>query len=171
MSIAERLAQLGLDLPVPPAPVGNYLPYKRVNFSSAHSLRDNMEEREQVNQLLYISGMIPLQHGEPFATGKLGDGVSIEAAQTCAQICTLNALGWAKVALDGDLDRIIECVRVRGFVASTPEFYEQATVINGCSDQLVEIFGDDGKHVRSVVGCVSLPLNVPVEIDFVFTIR
>jgi enamine deaminase RidA (YjgF/YER057c/UK114 family) len=170
MSITERIAQLGLSLPEPALPVANYLPYKIINLASGLAVPD-LGDRPVVNDMLYLSGQIPLQDGKPFCTGKLGAEVSLEDGVSCAKICTLNALGWANQALDGNLDRIMEVVRVRGFVASTPEFYEHAKVINGCSDLLVEIFGDDGKHTRAVVGSVALPLNVPVEIDFIFSLR
>ncbi|MBW2262050.1 MAG: RidA family protein [Deltaproteobacteria bacterium] len=171
MNIDKRIARLGLSLPKPAKPVANYLPYKIINLRGPLTPVSGREGLPISSGLLYLSGMIPMQDGKPFRTGKLGDDVSVEDGVTCAQICTLNALGWAKVALDGNLDTIIEIVRVRGFVASTPEFTDQPQVINGCSDMLVEIFGDDGRHVRSAVGSVCLPMNVPVEIDFVFSLR
>jgi enamine deaminase RidA (YjgF/YER057c/UK114 family) len=171
MIIEERLAQIGLSLPELVMPVGNYLPYKVVNLSNAIPPADWPDINPVAGGMLYISGMIPMQDGAPFTLGKLGADVSLEDGVTCAQLCTLNALSWASAALDGNLDRIIEVVQVRGHVASTPEFYDQAKVINGCSDLLVEIFGDDGKHSRIVVGCPALPLNVPVEIDFIFSLR
>ena len=171
MNINKRIAQLGLSLPEPAKPVANYLPYKIINLRGPLTPVSGREGLPISSGLLYLSGMMPIQDGKPFCTGKLGDDVSLEDAVTCAQICTLNALGWAKIALDGNLDTIIEIVRVRGFVASTPEFCDQPQVINGCSDLLVEIFGDDGRHVRSAVGSVCLPMNVPVEIDFVFSLR
>ena len=171
MTIAQRIAQLGLSLPTPPEPQGNYVPYKIINLGSVSSPSDWAQGLPVVNAMLYLSGMIPLQDGAPYVTGKLGAEVSIEDGVACAQICTLNALGWAKVALNGDLDRIIEVVRVRGFVASAPDFYDQPSVINGCSNMLANILGDDGKHTRSVVGSACLPLNVPVEIDYLFSLR
>jgi len=152
MTIEQRIADLGLTLPSPPLPVANYVP------------------RKLVGSFLYLSGMIPVRSGEPFRRGKLGGSVSVEDGIECARICTLNALGWARQAL-GDLDRIHEVVRVRGFVACTPEFTDHPRVLNGCSDLLVDLLGDAGRHVRSAVGCPSLPLDVPVEIDFVFTTR
>lgn len=171
MPISERIAELGLSLPEPPSPRGNYVPYKLINLASLSGPADWAENLPVVNSLLFISGMIPLQDGQPYRTGKLGAKVDVEDGAVCAQICTLNALGWAKHALNGDLDRIIEVLQVRGFVASTPDFYAQPQVMNGCSDLLVDIFGDDGRHVRTVVGSVALPLDVPVEIDFLFSLR
>lgn len=171
MSVDQRIAQLGLSLPEPAKPVANYLPYKIINLRGPLTPVSGREGLPISSGLLYLSGMIPLQDGEPFRTGKVGGEVSVEDAVTSAQICTLNALGWARVALEGNLDAIIEVVRVRGFVASTPDFTDQPTVINGCSDLLVEIFGEDGRHVRSAVGSVCLPMNVPVEIDYLFSLR
>jgi enamine deaminase RidA (YjgF/YER057c/UK114 family) len=167
----DRLAQLGLSLPTPPQPVANYVPFKIINVSSTPDLFDTFKHVPQVGRLLYVSGMLPIQNGELFVKGKLGAEVSLEDAVTCAQICTLNALGWASKALQGELDRILEVVQLRGLVASTPEFYDQPKVINGSSDLLVEILGDDGKHTRVVTGCVALPMNAPVEIDFLFSLR
>lgn len=167
----QRLAQLGLSLPTPPQPVANYVPFKIVNVSSTPDLFDAYKDLPQVGGLLYISGQLPLQNGELFTTGKLGGEVSLEDAQTCAQICTLNALGWASKALQGNLDRLLEVVQIRGLVASTPDFYDHPKVINGASDLLVEVLGDDGKHTRVVSGAVALPMNAPVEIDFLFSLR
>jgi len=158
MPILQRLKEKGLKLPVPSAPVANYLPYKMVV--------DHMPPEGT----LYTSGMIPLVNGKPCCTGKLGDNVSIEQGIECSVHCTLNALGWANAALSGNLDRIAEVIRVNGYVASTPDFFDQPKVINGCSDLLVELFGDAGRHTRMTVGVASLPLNVPVEIDFIFRV-
>lgn len=171
MNITDRIAQLGLSLPDPAMPLANYVPYKIINLGSGQSVLDMGSDRTLANDLLYLSGMVPLQDGKPYCQGKLGDQVSMEDGVTCAQLCTLNALAWANKALDGNLDRIIEVIRVRGFVASTPEFYDHPKVVNGCSDMLVNIFGDDGKHTRTVIGCAALPMNLPVEIDYVFSLR
>lgn len=153
MSIIERIGALGLVLPQPVMPVANYVPYK------------------VVGKLLWTAGMIPLVDGKPLYTGRLGAEVNLEQGMECARVTTLNALGWANIALDGKLERISEVVQVRGFVASTPDFYEQPQVINGCSDLLVTIFGDCGRHTRATYGCIALPLNVPVELDFLFAIE
>jgi len=171
MGIHDRLAELGLSLPKPPMPLASYVPYKLINLSSAQTMLDRLEHLPLASEMLYISGMIPLQDGAPFRTGRLGAEVSLEDGVSCAQICTLNGLAWANTALKGDLDRIIEVVQVRGYVASTPDFFDHSKVVNGCSDLLVDVFGDDGRHTRVVSGAVALPLNVPVEIDFVFSVR
>jgi len=162
---SARLVELGLELPQPAAPVGSYVPYKLLSHGSTH--------------LLYTSGMIPTREGQPICTGLLGGGVSIETAQECAQLCLLNALAWvrhavqhkldARLGLSG-LDHITEVLQVRGFVASTPGFTQHPQVLNAASDLLVDIFGDAGRHTRAAVGCSSLPLNVPVEIDFLFAL-
>jgi enamine deaminase RidA (YjgF/YER057c/UK114 family) len=153
MPVIDRIHALGLKLPQLTMPVANYVPYKIVG------------------QLLWTSGMIPLVDGKPYVTGRLGAEVSLEQGMECARITTLSALGWANVALDGNLERIAQVVQVRGFVASTPDFYDQPKVINGCSDLLVTIFGEKGRHSRATYGSIALPLNVPVEVDFLFAIE
>jgi enamine deaminase RidA (YjgF/YER057c/UK114 family) len=163
---SARVIELGLTIPQPAQPVANYVPYK--------ILRDNSGP-----YLLYTSGMVPLVDGQPLMTGHLGANISVEQGQECARLCVLNALSWvqhaARQGLDGllglnGLDHVREVVQVRGFVASTPEFADHPKVINGASDLLVDIFGDAGRHTRAAVGCSSLPMNVPVEIDFLFAL-
>jgi len=139
-------------------PVANYVPYKLiVNHTPPEAT-------------LITSGMIPVVDGKPLYTGKLGDTVSIEQGVECARACALNALGWAMTAFSGNLDRIDEVIRVNGFVACVPGFTDHPRVINGCSDLLVEVFGERGQHTRTAVGMASLPLDVPVEIDFTFKV-
>ncbi len=147
-----KLAVLNLTLPSLLKPVGAYVPYK-LN-----------------GELLWLSGMIPLVEGVPYRTGRVGAEVSIEDAMECARIATLNALAWVKDA-QGSLDRVEEVVRLQGFVASADNFYEQPKVLNASSELLQAIFGDDGKHTRVAVGVCMLPLNVPVEIDFIFKVK
>ena len=152
MSIATRLSELGIELSDPALPVANYVPYV---------LEGGM---------LYLSGQVPLVEGKPYLTGRLGENVSIEEGMECARRCTISALAWVRHALDGDLARVRRVVRVRGFVASTPDFHEQPQVLNGASDLLVAVFGESGRHARAAVGSVALPLGVPVEIDFQFAV-
>ena len=154
---SERLRELGLGLPELAQPIGSYVPYKVVDGLYGQPV-------------LYTSGMIPLVDGQPLHTGKLGAEVSIEEAQVGARQCLLNALAWVEQRGKGGIDRIREVIQVRGFVACTPDFADHPRVINGASDLLVDIFGDTGRHTRSSVGCSSLPLNVPVEIDFLFAL-
>jgi enamine deaminase RidA (YjgF/YER057c/UK114 family) len=171
MSIEERIAELGLSLPDPAPPVASYVPYKLIHLRGPLTPISDRDGMPISSGLMYLSGMLPLQDGELFRRGRLGAEVSLEDGVTCARICTLNALGWAKKALGGDLDLVIEAVRVRGFVASTSGFFDQPAVIDGCSELLVSIFGAEGRHVRSAVGTVALPMNAPVEIDYVFSLR
>jgi enamine deaminase RidA (YjgF/YER057c/UK114 family) len=165
--LGERLEQLGIELPQLAAPVANYVPYRF--HSPLHHIKVNEPMTfPHGNVLLYTSGMIPADGGVPLRTGKLGAEVSLEDGQLCARLCALNAIAWAKQALNGNLDAIAGVLQVRGFVACTPDFYDHPKVLNGCSDLLVEVFGERGKHTRAAVGCPSLPLNVPVEVDLIF---
>lgn len=151
--IAARLAELGLVLPSPAAPVANYVPFVRTG------------------NLLFTSGQIPVMDGKVQFTGKLGGGVSVEDGAKAARLCAINILAQARAALDGDLDRVVRCVKLVGFVASTPDFTQQPAVINGASNLIVEVLGDAGRHARSAVGAPSLPLDVPVEVEAVFEVR
>jgi enamine deaminase RidA (YjgF/YER057c/UK114 family) len=150
--IAARLKQLNLALPEGPAPVANYVPAVRSG------------------NLLFISGQIPLQGGKPQFIGKLGREFKIEEGQQAARLCALNILAQASAALGGDLDRVTRCVRVGGFVNSTPEFGDQPQVVNGASDLFVAVLGDAGRHARAAVGCASLPRGVAVEVEAVFEV-
>jgi enamine deaminase RidA (YjgF/YER057c/UK114 family) len=151
-SIAQKLSDLGLKLPDAPQPVANYVPFL------------------QAGDLLFISGQVAKDGTGKILTGKLGDGVSVEAGQEAAKHCALNLLAQANAAL-GDLDRIVQVVRLTGFVASAPAFVDQPKVINGASDLLVAVLGDAGRHTRSAVGVASLPLDACVEIDAIFKVR
>jgi enamine deaminase RidA (YjgF/YER057c/UK114 family) len=149
----SRLIELGLILPDPPKPVAAYIPSR---------LAGNM---------LFVSGQIPMRAGSLIHTGKVGDGVSLEAGIECARQCTLNGLAVMRAAIavagfEGGLHRIRQIVRVGCFVACPPAFTEHPKVANGASELLVEIFGDRGRHARAAVGAPSLPLDAPVEIEF-----
>jgi enamine deaminase RidA (YjgF/YER057c/UK114 family) len=146
------MAELGLDLPEAPSPVASYVPAVRVG------------------SLLFVSGQIPIRDGTLLATGTVPNEVSIEEAQGLARQCVLNALAVLKAEV-GSIDRLKRVVRVGCFVASEPGFGGQPKVANGASDLLVEIFGEAGRHARAAVGAVGLPLNVPVEIEFLFEIQ
>jgi len=153
MTDAEhRLRELGLKLPDAPQPVANYVPY--------------ILSGDQ----LFISGQIAKDDTGKLLTGLLGQDVSVEDGRTAARHAALSLLAQAKAAL-GSLDRIVQVLRVTGFVASAPGFYEQPAVINGASDVLVAILGDAGRHTRSAVGVATLPLNTCVEIDAILKIR
>jgi enamine deaminase RidA (YjgF/YER057c/UK114 family) len=150
--IEQRLSELGLKLPEAPQPVANYVPF--------------LVSGDQ----LFISGQIAKDTTGRVLTGTLGAGVSLEDGQDAARHSALNLLAQAKAAL-GDLGRVVQVLRLTGFVASTPDFADQPKVINGASDLLVAVLGDAGRHTRSAVGVASLPLNACVEIDAILKIR
>lgn len=150
--IDQRLADLGITLPVPAVAVANYVPYV------------------VVGDLVFVSGQLPMENGKPVVLGHLGAEVSLEDGVRAAQLCALNLLAQAKAACGGDLDRVKRVVRMTAFVASTPDFTDQPKVVNGASDLMVEVLGDSGRHARVAVGAPSLPLNVAVEIEAVFQI-
>lgn len=150
-TIESGLARLGLTLPDQPVAIASYVP-----ASAVHS-----------GTLVFISGQIPMRDGALLATGSVPDQVSLEKAQECARQCVLNGLAALRNELGG-LDRVDRVIRVGGFVASPAGYGEQPKVINAASELLVELMGDAGRHARAAVGVSSLPLNVPVEIEFTF---
>jgi enamine deaminase RidA (YjgF/YER057c/UK114 family) len=150
-TIDSRLAAEGISLPMPAAPAANYVPFVIENG------------------LLTISGQLPTVSGTIAVTGKLGAGVSLEDGQRAARLCAVNILAQAQAAL-GDLGRIRRCVRLGGFVASTPDFVEQHKVMNGASDLIAAILGEAGRHARAAVGVPSLPLDAAVEVEALFAI-
>ncbi|MGI8393697.1 RidA family protein [Leucobacter sp. Z1108] len=153
--IEDRLRELGYEVPVVAAPVAAYVPALR---------RGN---------LVYTSGQLPFVDGALPVTGKVGDGeglVSAEQAEELARQCALNGLAAARGVL-GSLDKISQVVKVTAFVASDPSFTGQPTVANGASVFLGRVFGDIGIHARSAVGVAVLPLDAPVEIEFVFEVE
>jgi enamine deaminase RidA (YjgF/YER057c/UK114 family) len=143
-----RLAELGLSLPVVPAPVAAYVPAVRTG------------------NLVYTSGQLPFVAGELSTVGKVGAEVTVEEAAECARVCALNALA-AIAAEVGALEQVVRVVKVVIFVASTPDFTAQAQVGNGASQFLGDVFGESGRHARSAVGVASLPLDAPVEVELV----
>lgn len=144
--IDQNIKNLGLTLPDAPKPVAAYIPAK------------------QTGNLVFTAGQLPMVNGELISKGLLGQDVEIDEANKAARICTLNALAAIKGVI-GDLDRIKQIVRVVGYVASVPTFTQQPAVVNGASELLLEIFGENGKHARSAVGMAVLPLNASVEIE------
>ena len=148
MTIEQKLAELGLELPSVAAPAGAYVP------------------AVISGNLVFTAGQIPLVDGVLMATGKVGNEISPEFAKEIAQRCALNALAAVKSVL-GDLSRVKRVVKVVGFVASTPEFTGQPGVLNGASELLGKVFGDAGLHARSAVGVASLPLDAPVEVELI----
>ena len=148
----QRLLGLGIELPPAPTPVAAYIPSRRSG------------------DLLFVSGQIPVVGGKVIATGRVPDQVTEEQARACARQCALNALAVARAAL-GSLDKVAQVVRVGCFVASEPGFGGQPKIANEASELMVAVFGDAGRHARAAVGSVALPLNVPVEIEFLFQVR
>ncbi len=144
----EKLSELGIELPTPPAPAAAYVPFVRTG------------------NLLFTAGQIATSDGELVATGLVGGEVDVETAQRCARACAVNLIAQMKAAL-GDLSNVQRIVKLTVFVASTPDFNEQHLVANGASELLVEVFGDRGRHARSAVGNASLPLGTPVEVEAV----
>ena len=148
MSVSEdRLADIGLGLPEPVAPIANYVP------------------AVLAGNLLHISGQVSLDaHGG--IKGIVGEDVSLERAQDAARMCGVNLIAQMRLAL-GDLDRVVRVVKLGGFVQAGPEFYDIPKVVNGCSDLMVQVFGDAGRHARAAVGVYRLPLGYAVEVDAV----
>jgi enamine deaminase RidA (YjgF/YER057c/UK114 family) len=151
--IEQRLAQLGITLPAPGAPGGNYVPYVRAG------------------NLLFMAGQVCRSEGRMAYVGKVGRDLSIEEGQKGARLCALNLLAQLKAACEGDLDRVERCVRLGGFVNCAADFLEQPKVVNGASDFLIEVFGDAGKHARTAVGVASLPMDSAVEVEAIFLLR
>ena len=149
---AERLAALGLTLPPVATPVAAYVPAVRTGM------------------YVYTSGQLPTVDGKLPAVGKVGAEVSAQDAAGMARTCALNALAAAASAAGG-LEAIRRIVKVTGFVASAPGFGGQAQVINGASELLIEVLGEDGKHARSAIGVAELPLNAPVEVELIAEVR
>ncbi len=149
--IDEKLKSLNIILPNAPKPAGSYIP---VVIS---------------NNIVYVSGQIPVKEGKVVFSGKVPTQQSIEEAGKAAKLCAINALAQLKASL-GNLDKINKIIRVSGFVNSTPEFDQQPTIINSASDLLFNIFGEKGKHTRIAVGVASLPLESTVELDMIVEI-
>lgn len=151
-SIDQKLSSLGIILPTPPQAVANYVPY---------AMAENM---------VIISGQLPIKDGEVAFKGKVGQDLSLEEGQAAARQCAINILTQLKVACDGDLGRVKRCVRLGGFVNCGPDYIDQPKVINGASDLMVEVFGEPGRHARVAVGVNALPLGAAVEIEAAFLI-
>ncbi len=151
MSIDERLKELGIDLPEVPTPLGNYVPFVRTG------------------NLVFISGMLPLKEGKLIKEGKLGAEVSLEDGVLLARASAINGLAVLREAA-GSLDNVTRCVKVTGYIASAQGFTDQPKVINGASDLMKEVFGARGLHARAAVGANELPMNTPVEIEFIFEV-
>ena len=150
--IDARLIALGITLPEPVAPVANYVPFVITGSQ------------------VFISGQVSIGP-DGLIAGTLGQDIGVEEGQAAARICAINLLAQLNVACGGDLSRVTRVVKLGGFVAAVPGFTDIPKVINGCSDLMVEVFGDAGRHARSAVSCPVLPLGALVEIDGIFEIE
>lgn len=152
MTYAARIAELGLDLPEPAKAVANYVPWVRTG------------------NLVHISGQLS-NDASGGIKGTVGVDVSPEDAARAARMCGINLLAQIKDALGGDLERVVRIVKLGGFVQAGPDFIAIPAVINGCSDLMVEVFGDAGRHARSAVGVYRLPLGFAVEVDAIVEVK
>lgn len=152
-SFDDRLRELQIELPEPSTPGANYVQF-------VHS-----------GNLLFLTGQLSQWNGERRFIGKLGREFGLEQGQEAARLCALNLLAHLRRAVYGDLERVVRCVRIAGYVNSTPDFVGQSQVINGASDLFVEVFGQAGRHTRMAVGVNALPYDVAVEVEAVFEVR
>lgn len=150
--IDQRLAQLGITLPEAGSPMANYVPYV------------------VAGGIVYLSGQLPRAEGKLLYSGKLGRELDVDKGKAAARLCGLNLLAQLKAACGGNLDRVVRCVRLTGYVNSDPEFAEQPQVVNGASDLMTEVFGDRGRHARTAVSAGALPAKAAVEVEAVFEI-
>lgn len=151
MSPEEKLRELGIELPKAPAPLGAYIPAVRAG------------------NLVFLSGILPLIQGKLTRTGRVGEDISIDEAREDAKTAAINALSVLKSYI-GSIDKVKRCIKITGYVSSAPDFTEQPKVLNAASDLMFEIFGEAGRHARAAVGVNVLPLNSPVEIEFIFEV-
>ena len=152
MTIENKLKELNIELPNAPDPVGAYVAFKKIN------------------NLLFISGQLPISKEGIMIKGKIGRDLTLEEGQKASKLCAINILAQVKKALGGDLNKVKNCVKITGFVNSTDDFKDQPKVINPASETLSALFGDKGKHTRAAISTNSLPLGAAVEIDSIFEI-
>lgn len=150
MSIDQRLRDLGITLPDAPAPAANYVPFVRSG------------------NLVFVSGQISAGN-DGLITGRLGDDLAVAGGAAAARACGLALIAQLRAAI-GDLDGLVRVVKLTGFVNSTADFTDQPEVINGCSDLMVQVFGDKGRHARAAVSAPALPRGVAVEIEAIFEV-
>ena len=150
MNIDNKLKELNIQLPNAPDPVGAYVASKKIN------------------NLLFISGQLPISKDGKMIKGKIGKDLTLEDGQKASKLCVINILAQVKKALNGDLNKVKSCVKITGFVNSTDDFKDQPKVINPASETLSAVFGANGKHARAAISSNSLPLGAAVEIDAIF---
>ena len=152
MDIEKKLKELNIKLPNAPEPVGAYVAFKKID------------------KLLFISGQLPIDLDGKMIKGKIGKDLTLEDGQKASKLCAINILSQAKKAMNGDLNKIKNCIKITGYVNSIDNFIDQPKVINPASETLSEVFGDKGKHARAAVSTNSLPLGAAVEIDAILEV-
>ena len=152
MTIENKLKELNIELPNAPDPVGAYVAFKKIG------------------NLLFISGQLPISKDGKIIKGKIGADLNLEDGQRASKLCVINILAQVKKALNGDLNKVKNCVKITGFVNSIDDFKDQPKVINPASETLSNVFGINGKHARAAISTNSLPLGAAVEIDAIFEI-
>ena len=152
MTIENKLKELNIELPNAPNPVGAYVAFKKIN------------------NFLFISGQLPISSDGKMVKGKIGKDLTLEDGQKASKLCVINILAQVKKALNGDLNKVKNCIKITGFVNSTDDFKDQPKIINPASETLSAVFGINGKHTRAAVSTNSLPLGAAVEIDAIFEI-
>ena len=152
MNIENKLKELNIELPNAPDPVGAYVAFKKIN------------------NLLFISGQLPISKDGKIIKGKIGKDLTLEEGQKASKLCVINIFAQVKKALKGDINKVKNCVKITGFVNSTDDFKDQPKVINPASETLSTVLGDNGKHARAAISANSLPLGAAVEIDAIFEI-
>ena len=152
MTIDNNLKKLNIVIPDAPSPVGAYVAFKKTK------------------NMIFISGQLPISSDGQMIKGKIGKDLTLEDGQKAARFCAINILAQLKKALDGDLSKVKNCVKITGYVNSTDNFVDQPKVINPASEILSAVFDDNGKHSRAAVSTNSLPLGAAVEIDAIFEI-
>ena len=153
MNTEDKLKELNIRLPKAPSPVGAYVAFKKID------------------KLLFISGQLPIDIDGKMIKGKIGKNLTLEEGQKAAKLCVLNIIAQAKNAMDGDLNKVKNCIKITGFVNSTDNFIDQPKIINPASETLSSVFGNNGKHARAAVSANSLPLGAAVEIDAIFEVE
>ena len=151
--ISDNLKKLNIELPNAPDPVGSYVAYKIIG------------------NLLYISGQLPMGADGKIVKGKIGKNLTLQDGQKASKLCVINILSQAKKAVNGDLNKIKNCIKITGFVNSTDDFTDQPKIINPASEILSTVFGNKGKHTRAAISANSLPLGAAVEIDAIFEVN
>jgi len=152
MTVENKLKELNIELPAAPDPVGAYVAFKKIN------------------NLLFISGQLPITSDGKMIKGKIGKDLTLEDGQKASRLCVLNILAQVKKALNGDLNKVKNCIKITGFVNSTDDFKEQPKVLNPASETLSAVFADKGMHARAAVSTNSLPLGAAVEIEAIFEV-